>query len=225
MLSNPTQVNLPDFVTFLATVAGIPPPKSPAVIPLKVGVASGGDNESLIDSSQNWAIDLWLGSTVVDITQNLFDTVSGNDAVTLFLNQALVDTTINAGDQYYVGVDVVPSSLATAKLIVIRGLARIAPEMYVQAVYFLATDILINFGQDAPGQTFFTDLRDKKYHISEPILGVISSTSGESSSSSYLNPEQLKMLTLANLQNLKTPFGRQYLGIVQSYGRYIWGVS
>jgi len=54
---------------------------------------------------------------------------------------------------------------------------------------------------------------------------VISSTSDESSSSSYMNPEQLKMLTLANLQNLRTPYGRAYLGIVQSYGRNIWGIT
>ena len=40
-----------------------------------------------------------------------------------------------------------------------------------------------------------------------------------------MNVESMKGLTLANLQNLKTPWGRMYLSIAQLAGPTIWGLS
>ncbi len=37
--------------------------------------------------------------------------------------------------------------------------------------------------------------------------------------------EAAKNFTLANLQNLKTPWGRTYLGFAQAYGPSIIGLS
>ena len=37
-------------------------------------------------------------------------------------------------------------------------------------------------------------------------------------------PKAFDELTIGNLQNLKTPWGRVYLGIAQSYGT-LWGLS
>jgi hypothetical protein len=35
----------------------------------------------------------------------------------------------------------------------------------------------------------------------------------------------MQRLTLAQLQNLKTPYGREYLALAQSYGPNVWGLS
>jgi len=147
MLSNPTQVNLPDFVSFLATVAGIPPPRKPQLVPYQMGVATGGTTQQLTDVTQAWNANTWQGMTLVDVTQSQASVVASNDATNLALVSVL-STSVAIGDQYYVGVDSIPTSLATAQLIVIKGLARVAPAMYVQAVYYLAIDLLINFGLD-----------------------------------------------------------------------------
>lgn len=118
-----------------------------------------------------------------------------------------------------------PAAIAywVALEIVNETLACIGGTAYTLAVYNLATDRLINFMPDTGGQTFWFDLR-KKYEINSVSLGVVSSTSDESTSMSQLNPEQMKMFTMADLQMLKTPYGRQYLGYAQSYGT-LWGLS
>ncbi len=98
-----------------------------------------------------------------------------------------------------------------------------SPSLYEQAVYNLAGDLLINFAEDQTGQTFFADSR-AKFHIYDFVAGVVSSTSDESTSTSLEVPEQFKNLTMADLQNIKTPYGRQYLAIAQKYGT-LWGIS
>ena len=54
--------------------------------------------------------------------------------------------------------------------------------------------------------------------------GVISASNDESTGESVLNPEFMKTLTLGNLQNLKTPWGRQYLAFAMDFGE-TWGIS
>ena len=117
----------------------------------------------------------------------------------------------------------IQTSFALAVDIVNLTLAQASRNIYVLAVYNLATDRLINFAQDLPNQSYFTNLR-KTWNLTIPVVGVASSGSDQGTSSAWLNPEQLRMLTLADLQTLKTPFGRQYLGIAQSYGP-IWGLT
>lgn len=108
--------------------------------------------------------------------------------------------------------------------------------LYAMAVYNLAANTLINFAQDPPGAPLVTppngplpglpywaSLR-KSYGVLNFVAGVVSSTSDEGTSSSYEIPEQFKNYTIANLQNLKTPYGRQYLSIAGSWGS-LWGLS
>lgn len=98
--------------------------------------------------------------------------------------------------------------------------------IYVQAVYNLATDILVNIAQDQPGQTppdFWAQVREK-YNIGTFVAGVIQSSNNVDTGQSMVVPEAFKELTIANLQNLKTPWGRVYLGFVQSWGQD-WGIS
>jgi hypothetical protein len=94
---------------------------------------------------------------------------------------------------------------------------------YTLAVYNLGTSQVINFAPDQTGRTFFLDLR-KKLGIDRFAAGVVASTSDQSTGTSLLNPEFMKNLTLANLQQIKDPFGRQYLALAQDYGPSVWGL-
>lgn len=98
-----------------------------------------------------------------------------------------------------------------------------SPGVYAQMVYNLAADILINITPDQPGQAYFQNLR-KKFNCLGFVGGVIQSSSDEGTSDSMVVPEQIRMFTVANLNNLKTPYGRTYIGYAQSYGT-LWGVS
>lgn len=99
----------------------------------------------------------------------------------------------------------------------------VSPTIYTLAVYNLAGDNLINFAQDVPPSTFFADAR-KNFLIYSFVAGVITSSADQSTSQSLGVPESLKNLTLGNLQNLKTPWGRAYLAFAQDMGT-LWGLS
>jgi len=92
------------------------------------------------------------------------------------------------------------------------------------ATYNLGGSNLINYAQDQPGRTYFKDLRES-LGINKFAPGVVSSTGDSGTSTSLLNPEFMKTLTLANLQQIKDPWGRAYLMIAQDYGPTIWGLS
>lgn len=96
--------------------------------------------------------------------------------------------------------------------------------MYVLAVYNLAADNLVNYAVDQPGNTYFEKLREK-LNILGFVSGVVQSSADESTSVSIVVQEAAKAFTLANIQNLKTPWGRAYLGIAQSYGPSTWGMT
>jgi len=118
----------------------------------------------------------------------------------------------------------VDHTLTVAQGIVNTALEDVDAAIYTLAVYNLAADRLINYAQDQDGQSFFKNLR-AQFNIGSPSVGVVASTSDQGTSTSLLNPEALKGLTLADLQTLKTPFGRQYMAFAQTYGPTIWGVS
>jgi hypothetical protein len=118
---------------------------------------------------------------------------------------------------------IIAMSLQIATDIVSKAILFASADMYVLAVYNLAADRLFNFASDVEGQTYFDDYR-KKWKILSLSVGVPAAASDQGTSVGLLNPESLKGLTLANLQNLKTPMGRDYLQIAQSLGA-IWGVS
>jgi hypothetical protein len=90
-------------------------------------------------------------------------------------------------------------------------------------VYNLGGDMLINWTPDQPGQVYFANLRTS-FGTNNWAPGVVTSTSDGGTSTSLTNPEFMKEFTMANLQNLKTPYGRQYLAWAQSTGS-IWGMS
>lgn len=102
--------------------------------------------------------------------------------------------------------------------------------IYQSAVYNLGAAYLIDYAQDAPsapvykdGLPYFAWLR-KQFNINNFVAGVIQSSSDEGTSQSLVVPEAFKNLTISQLQLLKTPYGRSYLGWAQSLGT-LWGLS
>lgn len=111
--------------------------------------------------------------------------------------------------------------------IVWRRIALVAPHMYLLAVYNLGMDNLINYTPDQPGQAYFATLRGSApdgYGINNFVPGVVTAASDVATATTLTAPEFMTSLTLANLQNLKTPFGLAYLSIAQSMGT-LWGIS
>jgi hypothetical protein len=106
--------------------------------------------------------------------------------------------------------------------------------IYALAVYNLAGDRLMNFAQDLPGAptidgsqpplAYFAYWR-KSFNILGFVSGAITSASDNGTSASYDVPEWAKNLTVSQLANLQTPWGREYLGIAQAYGPSIVGLS
>ena len=117
----------------------------------------------------------------------------------------------------------IDSALALSVAIVYIRIQEVSQSIYDSAVYNLAFSNLIEFASDQPAQTFFADQRSK-FNILGFVPGVISSTSDEGTSESLLNPDFMRGLSMADLQYLKTPWGRQYLSIAQRVGP-IWGMS
>lgn len=73
-------------------------------------------------------------------------------------------------------------------------------------------------------EQFFANVR-QKLKLNSFVPGVVGSTSDLSTSVGLDNPDFFKHLTLADLQLLKTPYGRQYLSLAQKYGPTIWGLT
>lgn len=105
-----------------------------------------------------------------------------------------------------------------------RAICAASAIQYTLAIYNLATDRVINWAQDIPDQTYFSDLRDKM-KLTTPAVGTVTSVGDQGSSVSVVNPEFLKNLTLMDLQDMRTPYGRNYLGIAQQFGPDIFGLS
>lgn len=106
--------------------------------------------------------------------------------------------------------------------------ACVSPIIYMLMVYNLGGDNLVNFAQDNPAlpppeNTYFTDLR-KSLKINNFVAGVVQNASDQGTAMSALVPDFFKTLTLANLQQLKTPWGLTYLSYAQRTGTQ-WGIS
>ena len=128
-------------------------------------------------------------------------------------NMVLPDSSSSICMAYRIALDIVNTSLSLA-----------SSDIYTLAVYNLGGDFLINYAHDVNGQTYFADLR-ASFKIYSFVPGVISDSHDVSTGQSLLNSEFMKNLTMSDLQNLKTPYGRQYLAFAQWYGPTIWGVS
>lgn len=96
--------------------------------------------------------------------------------------------------------------------------------IYAIAVYNLAASNLISYAPDQDGFLYFTALREK-LNINGFISGIVQSSSDDGTSVNLVVQEAAKAFTLANLQQLKDPYGRAYLALAQSYGPTTWGLT
>ena len=102
------------------------------------------------------------------------------------------------------------------------------------ATYNCATHQLFLITPDQTGQTYFASARSNAapqggqpggFALIQPSSGLVASTSDESTSTTLANPDWVKGMTITQLGFAKTPWGREYLGYLQSYGSTIWGLT
>jgi hypothetical protein len=117
----------------------------------------------------------------------------------------------------------IDAALALSIEIVYEPMASASPLMYDQAVYNLGMSTLVETAPDQTNKTTFFDLR-KSFNINGFVPGVVQSSGDEGTYSSMLVPDFFKNLTFADLQYIKTPWGRAYMAIAQRVGS-LWGVS
>ena len=98
------------------------------------------------------------------------------------------------------------------------------PSVYVLAVYNFAADRLLNFALDQPGQSYFKDMR-AALGLNTFNAGLVNASSDQGTSQSLEIIEAAKRMTITDLQMMKTPYGRAYLDLAQSYGAAIWGLT
>jgi len=115
----------------------------------------------------------------------------------------------------------IDSALSLSMEIVNDDILTASPTLYDLAVYSLGVSNLIEFASDQPGQTFFADQRIA-YKMAGFVGGVVSSTSDEGTSTSLATPDWISRASIAELQYLKNPWGRQYVSIAQRMGT-MWG--
>jgi hypothetical protein len=101
------------------------------------------------------------------------------------------------------------------------------PSIYAFAVYNLWCAFLLEFAQDDtttnPPQTFWTTLRNQ-LGVNSFSAGLITSAADQGTADSMYIPEQIKGMTLMDLQLAKSPWGRKYLMIAGQWGS-IWGLT
>lgn len=99
------------------------------------------------------------------------------------------------------------------------------PTIYAFAVYNLGCAMLLEFAMDDPStnSTFWNDLR-QSLGINSMMIGLITAAHDQGTGEQTYIPDTIKNMTLANLQLLKSPWGRKYLMIAGQWG-YIWGLT
>lgn len=108
------------------------------------------------------------------------------------------------------------------------------PNQYAIAVYNFAGDRLIALTPDSdppvmypgtdPPIPYFEYLRNK-FGIDSFVAGVVTYTADVSTSVSFQVPDWMKTLSMSDMENLKTPWGRRYMAIAQQYGPTIVGIT
>ena len=98
-----------------------------------------------------------------------------------------------------------------------------SPSIYAFAVYNLGAAMLLEFAQDNPLSTFWNDLRNK-LGINAFLYGLIDSAHDQGTSEGMFVLNQLKGMTLFDLQLAKSPWGRAYLMFAGEWGA-IWGLT
>lgn len=95
--------------------------------------------------------------------------------------------------------------------------------IYTMAVYNLGGAILVEYAQDNPGSTFWSDLRSQ-LRINDFVPGLVNQAHDQGTGEGMYILPIFSGLTLLGLQLLKTPWGRAYLQFAGQWGP-IWGLT
>ena len=95
---------------------------------------------------------------------------------------------------------------------------------FVLATYNCGGHYLLRLAPDQPGQCYFAQQR-AQMNLNEVEIGVIQSSSDESTSNSFAIGEGMQNMTIGDLNFYKTPYGRAFLEFCQDYGPGLWGLS
>lgn len=91
---------------------------------------------------------------------------------------------------------------------------------YVLAVYNCGGHILLAITPDQTGQTYFAGQR-AAFDMLGVSNGMIAASSDQGTSNTFATPEGFKNLTVRDLDFMRTPWGRWYLGYAQDYGSIV----
>ncbi len=218
------------FIVFIQQVMGITANYLPTTAPV-------------ITSSFNVAMAI-VNPVLADIDQSVYALAVYNLAADTLLNYAQDQTATITGITWATGTatatTAAPHGFLTGDTIALSRNAPLAynsqpgPANALLGTAIVATGantftypIAANPGTFSQGgiasEIYFSSLR-RAWNITGFTAGVITASSDETTSETLLTPEFMKNLTMGNLQNLKTPYGRTYLAIAQDYG-YLWAMS
>lgn len=222
----PPPANVTDYTSFLRNACGfdttVLPDNSPW-IPYSLQIALDTVNQALVCAAPNEAVLAQynlaadtLINYVPDVTPALASLTWAGGVVTATAAAALPSNLVNGAAFATVVAGTTPAGYS-------GGVAGT-----VTSGNTFTYPLTSNPGAETvPGtylSTFFASLRDQ-WNIDTVSTGVVSESHDESTGSSFLVPDQMKSFTLADLQNLKTPYGRAYMAFAQKYGQTIWGLT
>lgn len=158
------------------------------------------------------------------------ETPSESDFLDYIRNYVGISSTYLPDDSDWIGFSY-DLSISTVN----EDIADFPGTIYSLAVYDLGTDILFNYAQDESDATtyetdtngvawtYFSYMR-KVYGIYNFTAGVLTGSGDAGTSGTIAVSDALKELSIADLQNLKTPWGRRYLATAMKCGT-LWGIS
>jgi hypothetical protein len=97
-------------------------------------------------------------------------------------------------------------------------------QLYVLAVYNLGADRFIRIAQD-DGQGTYYQTQRQQFGVLQFKPGVVMASGDGDTSQTLVVPDWYRTLPLGAQEQLKTPWGREYLAYAQMYGPYVMGVS
>lgn len=97
------------------------------------------------------------------------------------------------------------------------------PVIYTNTVYNAAASILLNYAIDIPPSTYFASMR-KTLGLGKLVTGLMNSASDQGTSGAIVIGDALSNLTLADLQMMQDPYGRQAVTVLMEMGP-LWGYT
>ncbi|HQT24978.1 MAG TPA: hypothetical protein PLK99_00065 [Burkholderiales bacterium] len=221
MFTTPSTVNLPDFCAY-ALAQGVPAADIPSGGLTLVMVDTQGNLSAVSTSGTVLAGQLLYGPGIPDGTYiatwtGATGTVQPAPTATVSVSSAKTSSQWAAWALNMALMVALPGPGNGPGLVGMAG-------MHVLATYNLGLHQLLKIGQDQPGQTFFSTIR-QTYRLGSLVPGPVMASGDQATSETLVVPDFFKTLTLSDLDLLKTPYGRDYLGYAQMYGPTIVGVS